>query len=1305
MYMSFLKELPVDFIVVLVCTLISLKLFYLPHETRTPTASGSSEQEKTAALAVTIRESRKAPILSYDEVLVPSGAWPWRRPASMVSTRTVQATSLELDQLQNEEVSDAQRGDETERIETTDRQVEISYLESAETGRRLPDFDEENALHILERLWTRCSEEDRTSTRLQNGIQRPKFVPPTRVTGSWANEVCMRDAILNEVRKITGKASDGSKSAPAAGDVGYNVEIEIEVTSSGPGSFHLDFLEGIINSYDKLTNIVVRVPASPDSKGIGIHTGSDGRLPDNSSLLAHCEEPRAILLGAHFDASTGSHGVDDALAMVAMLLEILRVLHSFDNRVGLQSFDTIFLFNGAEEPILSAAHAFISQDKRRKNICAFLNVESAGSGGRDLVNFGGAERGGHSWLADSYSRGVRFPNANGLWQFLAKESRALPGETDSRIFREYGMLPGADFFNVGNGYVYHTDRDDPRHVWNHRGDLQRYGSNVLALFRAMTWKLDRDRRKVHGRDGEMVEAQNLEDVWSTSRHTDVLHLGMLFLDDDSARFWHTVILAVVVVQIAMAVKFLSEDIDKEFTLLAAKALRSEFLRLPLRFFGLIFLAAVGIWFPVEFIGGHTHPFYMFPPLHVVLFVFPILELADTTIFAVENLSQANTKAVRMTPTDLMKLRLNTAWGVCLLRDAAAFLYMTLFHSILVVSGQFLAVTYLTLLWIPTLTTRITIVAWYVDHCADARTPTKRASALCALVAAPAWLITVAALIGLLDSAFPLLRRMPPTLSANLLWIVLISLAVFLAFFFVLRPSITFIVEGPTKPASRSVTTSTTTLPSSVHHFLSKTCFFLVILSLVFYLPGFRDDFTSDRPFLAFAYHTEHRFCKPASTARTTQSPSSRTASKTAGSPREVVEVSSWACAVRAHSTQTGDSATLQQQTSDGPDVTYANGIILGAFSRGGMDRPGMQFAGSLKGLPPYLQNTDTATKERKGGLPARLSWGATPHYFPIYQWLPRDVDDTLPYIPLSLREGGADRLTWRNTDDGSTVHSDVTSAGEESRPRPMRIELRWERINYLRRAELQGEEDEKKDGDAKIVCFRSGHVVTSDSVKDGCTSGVGFYRTRQNDEVAFATTSPRMLTENNKGVELEVEKDGEYTDVLRTHLRVSCDDGANIRAVIPAKNLVNWSFSQDQVLPGILHPVSRRRLPPPRSDCDCHWVQHVQGGHWKDGEGEANGAEMNERNTSPGTLSSSTKPFTSSTSTRNSVDSRWRIFEFWVDGDIESFELLCVRSDYMTDAAWTRIANRIPPWASVTQCIVDEPADLLFSVIRPPRKE
>ncbi|XP_053668905.1 endoplasmic reticulum metallopeptidase 1-like [Anopheles marshallii] len=192
--------------------------------------------------------------------------------------------------------------------------------------------------------------------------------------------------------------------------------------------------------------------------------------------LAGVEDQHALMLNCHFDSVASSPGASDDCGSCAVMLEILRVLSRAPER---NRHPIVFLFNGAEETPLQASHGFITEHRWARKVRAFLNLESAGSGGKELLFQSGPQ---HPWLIEAYSRAVRHPFGQAIGEEIF-QSGLIPSDTDFRIFRDFGHIPGLDFAHIFNGYRYHTRFDSVQYL--SPAVLQRTGDNMLSLVRLL----------------------------------------------------------------------------------------------------------------------------------------------------------------------------------------------------------------------------------------------------------------------------------------------------------------------------------------------------------------------------------------------------------------------------------------------------------------------------------------------------------------------------------------------------------------------------------------------------------------------------------------------------------------------------------------------------------------------------------------------------------------------------------------------------------------------------------------------------
>lgn len=258
-----------------------------------------------------------------------------------------------------------------------------------------------------------------------------------RPSGSFENEILAVNFFKLEINKIISQASDM-----------HIIDIDYQKSS---GAFKLEFLDGMTNVYNDVQSVVVRVGSKIKSK---------------HSLLINC----------HFDTVQDSPGASDDGAGCAVMLEILRVL-TRSNKI--LKYNLIFLFNGAEENIMQGSHGFITQHRWAKEVRAFINLEACGAGGRELLFQAGPN---NPWLLETYSQEVPYPYASSMAQEIF-QSGIIPGDTDFRIFRDFGKVSGVDFAWSSNGYVYHTKFDTVDQI--PLGSLQRTGDNILALVKGL----------------------------------------------------------------------------------------------------------------------------------------------------------------------------------------------------------------------------------------------------------------------------------------------------------------------------------------------------------------------------------------------------------------------------------------------------------------------------------------------------------------------------------------------------------------------------------------------------------------------------------------------------------------------------------------------------------------------------------------------------------------------------------------------------------------------------------------------------
>lgn len=260
-----------------------------------------------------------------------------------------------------------------------------------------------------------------------------------RTAGSLANEVGAAGYLRNELRLI---ASVSNKTG---------LIVSLDEHKSGYSSFRAF---SHVSSYNNVRNFALRFH---DLRAEG---GNHSKL--------------AFLINCHYDTAPGSPGASDAFVNCAVMLEVCRILAT-------GSFilfnDLIFLFNGAEESLMLSSHAFITQHKWATDIVAFMNLEGAGAAKR-LMLFQTGPGPSSDVLLEAYASAFKQPFASVLGEDVFQFG-LVPSDTDYRIFRDYGLVPGLDLAYIQDGYVYHTPYDTESRISDRC--LQLSGYNILSF--------------------------------------------------------------------------------------------------------------------------------------------------------------------------------------------------------------------------------------------------------------------------------------------------------------------------------------------------------------------------------------------------------------------------------------------------------------------------------------------------------------------------------------------------------------------------------------------------------------------------------------------------------------------------------------------------------------------------------------------------------------------------------------------------------------------------------------------------------
>ncbi len=202
----------------------------------------------------------------------------------------------------------------------------------------------------------------------------------------------------------------------------------------------------------------------------GAESATGATVRNIMARIPGAQSSGAIVLTAHYDSRTFSHGAGDDATGVATILETVRALQSdapLDN-------DLIVLITDAEELGLIGARAFVDRHPWMDDVRLVISVEMRGGGGPSIMFETKDENG---WVIERLAEADPHPLANSVSVDIY---RRMPRDTDYTPFRLRGVQ-GLNFAAIGRAHVYHQTYDTSENL--DEATLQHHGVRVLALVR------------------------------------------------------------------------------------------------------------------------------------------------------------------------------------------------------------------------------------------------------------------------------------------------------------------------------------------------------------------------------------------------------------------------------------------------------------------------------------------------------------------------------------------------------------------------------------------------------------------------------------------------------------------------------------------------------------------------------------------------------------------------------------------------------------------------------------------------------
>ena len=191
-----------------------------------------------------------------------------------------------------------------------------------------------------------------------------------------------------------------------------------------------------------------------------------GRPQNILATIPGNDSTNIILISAHYDSPSNSHGTGDDGSAISSMLETIRyvsTLPTLKNTV-------VFLFSDMEELGLLGAKRFIENYPDINSVKLIFNYEARGNAGPNL-HFEFSEN--NAWLASHLSKALTQPYAN---SFAYEVYKIMPNSTDFEFFKTTSAQGMNSAFLDGFSY-YHNPVDNPENL--DQKSLMHQASNML----------------------------------------------------------------------------------------------------------------------------------------------------------------------------------------------------------------------------------------------------------------------------------------------------------------------------------------------------------------------------------------------------------------------------------------------------------------------------------------------------------------------------------------------------------------------------------------------------------------------------------------------------------------------------------------------------------------------------------------------------------------------------------------------------------------------------------------------------------